>query len=98
MADGSAFESPLGDQPRVPMADVAYETIKRAIIRCVLDPGQPVSEAYLADRFGLSRAVVRPALKRLYQEQFVHMAGGQRYMVPPITLKGKLCGGIASWG
>lgn len=69
------------------LAETAYETIKRAIIRCDLEPGQYVSEAYLAERFQLSRAVIRPALKRLYQEQLVQTDSGQRYLVPPITLK-----------
>jgi DNA-binding GntR family transcriptional regulator len=87
MAAGPGITSTLIDQPRGSMANMAYDTIKRAIIRCDLDPGQSVSEAYLAQRFGLSRAVVRPALKRLFQEQFVQMAGGQRYVIPPITLK-----------
>jgi DNA-binding GntR family transcriptional regulator len=69
------------------MAETAYETIKRAIIRCDLEPGRYVSEAYLAERFQLSRAVVRPALKRLYQEQLIQTDSGQRYLAPPITLK-----------
>jgi DNA-binding GntR family transcriptional regulator len=69
------------------LAETAYETIKRAIIRCDLEPGRYVSEAYLAERFQLSRAVVRPALKRLYQEQLVQTDAGQRYLVPSITLK-----------
>ncbi len=87
MAEGSAMEPSSEEQQRMSMADIAYETIKRAIIRCDLDPGQFVSESFLAERFGLSRAVVRPALKRLFQEQFIQMAGGQRYVVPPITIK-----------
>lgn len=87
MAGGSMVEPHAGEQQRISMADIAYDTIKRAIIRCDLDPGQFVSEAYLAERFSLSRAVVRPALKRLFQEQLVQMAGGQRYVVPPITIK-----------
>jgi DNA-binding GntR family transcriptional regulator len=69
------------------LAETAYETIKRAIIRCELEPGKYVSEAYLAERLQLSRGVVRPALKRLYQEQLVQTGDGQRYQVPPITLK-----------
>ena len=69
------------------LAETAYETIKRAIIRCDLEPGRYVSEAYLAERLQLSRWVVRPALKRLYQEQLVQTGDGQRYQVPPITLK-----------
>lgn len=69
------------------LAETAYDLIKRAIIRCDLDPGQPVTEEQLAERFGLGRAAVRPALKRLYQEQLVQTITRQRYVIPPITLK-----------
>lgn len=70
-----------------PLTQTAYDLIKRAIIRCDLEPGQQVTEEQLAERFGLSRAVVRPALKRLYQEQLVQTITRQRYVIPPITLK-----------
>jgi DNA-binding GntR family transcriptional regulator len=75
------------DGERPPRAHAAYDLIKRAIIRCDLEPGQQVTEEQLAERFGLSRATVRPALKRLYQEQLVTTITGRRYVVPPITLK-----------
>jgi DNA-binding GntR family transcriptional regulator len=75
------------DGERPPRAQAAYDLIKRAIIRCDLEPGQQVTEEHLAERFGLSRATVRPALKRLYQEQLVATVTGRRYVVPSITLK-----------
>lgn len=66
---------------------MAYNLIKRAIIRCDLEPGRQVTEEQLAERFELSRAAVRPALKRLFQEQLVQTISRQRYIIPPITLK-----------
>lgn len=69
------------------LTETAYIQIKRAIIRCDLEPGQHVTEEHLAERFGLSRAVVRPALKRLYQERLVNTIARQRYVISPITLK-----------
>jgi DNA-binding GntR family transcriptional regulator len=69
------------------LTETAYIQIKRAIIRCDLEPGQHVTEEQLAERFGFSRAVVRPALKRLYQEKLVTTITRQRYVIPPITLK-----------
>src|SRR4051794_20870972 len=75
------------DVDRRPLAHTAYEMIKRAIIRCDLEPGQQITEEQLAERFGLSRATVRPALKRLYQEQLVQTITRQRYVIPAITLK-----------
>jgi DNA-binding GntR family transcriptional regulator len=73
--------------PRQPQAQTAYDLIKRAIIRCDLAPGQQITEEQLAERFGFGRAAVRPALKRLYQEQLVQTVTRQRYVIPPITLK-----------
>jgi DNA-binding GntR family transcriptional regulator len=70
-----------------PLAELAYERIKRAILRCDLEPGSQVTEEQLAERFGISRSVVRPALKRLYQQQLVKTVSRNRYIIPPITLK-----------
>lgn len=69
------------------MAESAYQQIKRAIIRCDLEPGQQVSEEQLAERFRLGRAAVRPALKRLYQEHLIQTITRNRYVVSAITLK-----------
>lgn len=75
------------ETPQEPFSELAYKLIKRAIIRCDLEPGQNVSEEQLAERFQLGRAAVRPALKRLYQENLVQTITRNRYVVSPITLK-----------
>jgi DNA-binding GntR family transcriptional regulator len=80
----------FGDEDTVSqssLAETAYGRIKRAIIRCDLDPGQQVTEEQLAERFGLSRSAVRPALKRLYQEHLVQTITRNRYVVSSLTLK-----------
>jgi DNA-binding GntR family transcriptional regulator len=87
MSDGFAEEVGANGSDRRPLAQTAYDMIKRAIIRCDLEPGQQITEEQLAERFGLSRATVRPALKRLYQEQLVQTITRQRYVIPSITLK-----------
>jgi DNA-binding GntR family transcriptional regulator len=69
------------------MAEAAYQRIKRAIIQCDLEPGRQVSEEQLAERFRLGRSAVRPALKRLYQEQLIQTISRNRYIVSSITLK-----------
>ncbi len=68
-------------------AEAAYERIKGSIIRCELQPGQQVTEEQLAAQYGVSRGSIRPALKRLYQEQFIQLATRNRYFIAPITLK-----------
>lgn len=69
------------------LAEKAYERIKRSIVRCELEPGRQITEEQLATRFGVGRAAVRAALKRLYQEQLVQNVTRHRYVIAPITLK-----------
>lgn len=69
------------------LSDLAYEKIKRDIIRCALAPGEEVTEAKLALRLGLGKAPVRAALARLSQEGFVRPLPRRGYLVPPVTLR-----------
>jgi len=68
-------------------AEIAFDQIKDAIIRCELKPGAPITEEELAERFNTGRASVRAALKRLYQQHLVHAVSLRRYVVAPITLR-----------
>ena len=43
------------------LADLAYDAIRQAILRCDLAPGQYVTEAQLSTQFGAGRAAVRAA-------------------------------------
>lgn len=69
------------------LSDQAYERIKHDIITCELEPGQPFTEESLAEQYGVGRAAVRAAVKRLYQEQLVQVGRAKRYLIAPITLK-----------
>ncbi|HET9015259.1 MAG TPA: GntR family transcriptional regulator [Thermomicrobiaceae bacterium] len=69
------------------LSEAAYHQIKRAIIRCELEPGRPVTEEQLAARYGVGRAAVRAALKRLFQEQLIQNPTRNRYVIAPITLR-----------
>jgi DNA-binding GntR family transcriptional regulator len=69
------------------LSDRAYERIKHDIIVCVLEPGQNFTEEQLAEEYGVGRAAVRSAVKRLYQEQLIQMGPAKRYAIAPITLK-----------
>ena len=57
--------------PRTLLRDTAYAAIRDAIVRGELPPGEPVRDADLAERLGLSRAPVRDALARLADEGLV---------------------------
>ncbi len=69
------------------LSDHAYKQIKHDIITCELEPGQPFTEELLAEQYGVGRAAVRAAVKRLYQEQLVQVGSAKRYTIAPITLK-----------
>jgi DNA-binding GntR family transcriptional regulator len=69
------------------LGDQAYASIKAAVIQCTLQPGEPVTEEQLAALYGVGRAAVRAALKRLCQEKLVELALRQRYVIAPITLR-----------
>jgi DNA-binding GntR family transcriptional regulator len=72
-------------EPR--LSEQAYDTIKRQIITCELEPGQYVTEEQLAEQYGVGRAAVRTAVKRLFQEQLIRVDAANRYVIAPITIK-----------
>lgn len=69
------------------VSQLAYDRLKRDIVRCELAPGVEVTEVQLAERYGLSRAAVRSALARLAQARLVQAMPRQGYQIAPITLK-----------
>lgn len=61
-------------------SDRAYTVLKRAILTLELAPGDPLSDADLAERYSLGRTPVREALQRLAAEDLA-TAHGRRGMV-----------------
>jgi DNA-binding GntR family transcriptional regulator len=64
----SAFS---GRHDRRKVTDWVYEELKNAIVNLRLAPGEPLREATLADRLGVSKTPIREALSRLEQEGLV---------------------------
>ncbi len=52
-------------------SDQIYEYLRRAIVRLDLQPGAPLQEKDIAERFEVSRTPVREALQRLAEEDLV---------------------------
>lgn len=69
-----------------PLAEAAYQDIRRRVLRCELAPGERVSEAGLVVLTGHSRTPVREALGRLAREGLVRPIPRQGYQVTPVTL------------
>lgn len=64
-----------------------YETIRDDILSLQLDPGQPLDETALAERFGMSRSPVREALIRLAGEDLVVTLSNRSTIVAPIDIQ-----------
>ena len=61
-----------------------YETLKHEILDLTLEPGSPIDEVKLADRFGISRTPVREAMVRLAGEGLVVTLPNRFTIVAPI--------------
>jgi DNA-binding GntR family transcriptional regulator len=68
------------------LATQTYETIKREIITCVLQPGQQIAQPQLAERYGVGVTPVREALQKLTREGLIQSIPRFGYLVTPITV------------
>lgn len=66
-----SFDPTLDTTDATGAVDVAYRQIRLAIITGDLQPGEPLQEAGLATRIGVSRTPIREALSRLSGEGLV---------------------------
>jgi DNA-binding GntR family transcriptional regulator len=86
VVDTSVTERRRHDNGPVLVGDAAYATIRRDIVRCALPPGEQVSKATLAERYGVSMGVLRRVLDRLAQDGLVQSLPREGYRISPITL------------
>lgn len=68
------------------MAEQAYASLKRDIIRCHLRPGDVIVEAWLAERYGMSKTPVREAVNALRREGLVVVVPRRGTFVKPTDL------------
>lgn len=61
-----------------------YETLRHEILNLTLEPGSPVDEVKLAERFGISRTPVREAMVKLAGEGLVVTLPNRFTIVAPI--------------
>lgn len=74
-------------KPTKPLAAVAYEAIKRDVVRGALAPDTQMTESELAERYRIGRTPVREALNRLVQEHLVRVLPHRGYFVAPISIQ-----------
>lgn len=69
------------------LSEKAYDALKDDILRCALAPGEFVTEADLAERYGVSKTPIREALNLLSQEGFIQSVPRRGTLIRPIELR-----------
>ena len=82
---GSEFEVNMNDF--LPLRDVVFNTLRKAILRGNLEPGERLREIHLADKLGVSRTPIREAIRKLELEGLVVMIPRKGAVVAEITEK-----------
>lgn len=71
----------------LPLRDVVFNTLRRAILTGQLKPGERLMEVHLASRLGVSRTPIREAIRKLELEGLVIMIPRRGAEVARITEK-----------
>lgn len=71
----------------LPLRDVVFNTLRQAILKGELKPGERLMEIALADRLGVSRTPIREAMRKLELEGLVVMIPRRGAQVANITEK-----------
>ena len=70
----------------LPLRDVVFQTLRQAILRGELKPGERLMEIHLAQKLGVSRTPVREAIRKLELEGLVLMIPRKGAVVAEITI------------
>lgn len=68
---GSEFKVTMNEY--LPLRDVVFNTLRQAILKGELEPGERLMEIQLAERLGVSRTPIREAIRKLELEGLVLM-------------------------
>lgn len=71
----------------LPLRDVVFNTLRKAIINGQLKPGERLMEVHLANKLGVSRTPIREAVRKLELEGLVVMVPRRGAQVAKITEK-----------
>lgn len=82
---GNNFELNMNDY--LPLRDVVFNTLRYAILRGELKPGERLMEIQLANKLGVSRTPIREAIRKLELEGLVLMIPRKGAEVAEITEK-----------
>ena len=71
----------------LPLREVVFQTLRQAILKGELKPGERLMEVALAERLGVSRTPIREAMRKLELEGLVVMVPRKGAQVASITEK-----------
>ena len=71
----------------LPLRDVVFNTLRRAILTGRFKPGERLLEVHLADQLGVSRTPIREAIRKLELEGLVTMIPRRGAIVAEMTVK-----------
>ncbi len=69
------------------LADRIYEQLKADIISCKYQPGDPLTEIEMANKFNVSRTPIREVCNRLLKEDLLQSIPYKGYIVSPVNLQ-----------
>ena len=82
---GTDFEVTMNEY--LPLRDVVFNTLRQAILRGELKPGERLMEIQLANKLGVSRTPIREAIRKLELEGLVVMIPRKGAEVAKITVR-----------
>ena len=82
---GDTFQLQMNEY--LPLRDVVFQTLRQAILRGELKPGERLMEIHLAQKLGVSRTPVREAIHKLELEGLALMIPRKGAVVAEITLR-----------
>ena len=71
----------------LPLREVVFKTLRQAILKGELKPGERLMEIQLANKLGVSRTPIREAIRKLEEEGLVIMTPRKGAVVAEITEK-----------
>ena len=71
----------------LPLRDVVFNTLRQAILKGELEPGERLMEIQLANKLGVSRTPIREAIRKLELEGLVHIVPRKGAEVADISEK-----------
>ena len=75
----------MEDYQYLPLRDVVFRTLRQAILRGELKPGERLMEIRLANQLGVSRTPIREAIRMLELDGLVIMVPRKGAQVAPVS-------------